>query len=134
LIGRFAGAGAAIALFSASLTGPASAASLIGAGVGSLDSGVQQVQWQNKPGPGKPGPGGPGHGGGPVGPGPGHGNWAHRGGGGGHWRNGVWVPLAVGFGLLGAAAAASAYGAPPEPGMCWYYDDPFHTTGHWDYC
>ena len=137
LVGRFAGAVAAVALFSASLGGPASAAPLAGIGLGALDDGVQQVQWQNKPGAGghpgghpgmKPGPGGPGHGGPP-----GHGgNWAH--GGGGHWRNGVWVPFAVGFGLLGAAAAAAAYGAPPQPGMCWYYDDPFHTTGHWDYC
>jgi hypothetical protein len=135
LISRFAGAGAAIALFSASLTGAASAAPLAGLGLDSFDSGLQQVQMQNKPvHGGKPAPGGPGHGkpGHAVPGGPAHGNWAH--GGGGHWQNGAWIPFAVGFGLLGAAAAAAAYGAPPQPGMCWYYDDPFHTTGHWDYC
>jgi hypothetical protein len=44
------------------------------------------------------------------------------------------VPFAVGFGILGAAAAAAAYGSPPQPGMCWYCDDPSQTTGHWDYC
>ena len=145
LVGRFAGAVAAVALFSASLAGPTSAGPLAGTGLGPLDGDVQQIQaQQNPPGPAghhgghpglKPGPGGPGHPGVKPGPGgPAHGgNWAH-GGGGGHWQNGAWVPFAVGFGLLGAAAAAAAYGAPPQPGMCWYYDDPFRTTGHWDYC
>jgi hypothetical protein len=147
LVGRFAGAVAAVALFSTSLAAPASAAPLAGVGLGALDNGVQQAQaqWQNNHphpgvgGPGHGGPGGPGHGGnwGHNGGGNwghnGGGNWAHNGGG-GHWHNGVWVPFAVGFGLLGAAAAAAAYGAPPQPGMCWYYDDPTQTTGHWDYC
>lgn len=126
-IGRFCGAMAAAALVVASLATPTTAMPLTGAGYGSFDQNIVSAQWQPKPGQGKPGvkpgPGGPGH----------AGNWGHHGGG-GHWHNGVWVPLAIGFGVLGAAAAASAYGAPPQPGMCWYYDDPFHTTGHWDYC
>ena len=133
LFRRFAGAAAAVALFSTSLVGPASALPLTGVGFGGLDQTILPVQWQqhNKPAPGgKPGwKPGPGHGA------PGHGgNWAQGGHGPGHWHNGVWVPVAVGFGILGAAAAAAAYGAPPQPGMCWYYDDPFQTTGHWDYC
>ena len=63
LVGRFAGAVAAVALFSASLGGSASAAPLAGMGLGALDNGVQQVQWQNNhphPGGGAPGHGGPG--------------------------------------------------------------------------
>ncbi|HLH48577.1 MAG TPA: hypothetical protein VKV96_04485 [Roseiarcus sp.] len=121
---RFAGAAAALALLTTSLAGPALAAPSPTPGFGSLDRDLSQAQWQ-KPGQGKPGwKPGPGHG-------PSGGHWHH--GGGGHWRNGVWVP-ALAFGVLGAAAAAAAFGAPPQPGMCWYYDDPFQTTGHWDYC
>jgi hypothetical protein len=135
LSGRCVGAATAVALLTASLAAPAAAMPLTNAGIGALDASVVQVQWPNKPGfGGKPGPAkpgwkpGPGPGPHPGGPG---GHWAHHGGG--HWHNGVWVP-ALAFGVLGAAAAAAMFGAPPQPGMCWYYDDPSQTTGHWDYC
>lgn len=126
---RFAGAATGLAFLTTCLAAPALATPAPTAGFGPLDRDLSLAQWQ-KPGPGKPG-GKPGWKPGP-GPGPGGGHW-HHGGGGGHWRNGVWVP-ALAFGVLGAAAAAAAFGAPPQPGMCWYYDDPFRTTGHWDYC
>jgi hypothetical protein len=33
--------------------------------------------------------------------------------------------------VIGAAAAASYAGAPPAPGLCWYYTDPSRTQGFW---
>jgi len=134
-LSRFVGAATAAGLLTASLATPASAMPLSGAGFGAVDRDVSPVQWQQQQHPHQGSAGGmrpaPG-----WRPGPGHGpasggQWAHRGG---HWHNGAWIPFAVGFGILGAAAAAAAYGAPPAPGMCWYYDDPYQTTGHWDYC
>jgi hypothetical protein len=129
---RLVGASTALGLLAASIVAPASAMPLTSAGLNAQGD-VLTVQFKPKPGgPGggfKPGPGGPGH----MGVGPGHQHWG-GGGGGGHWHNGAWIPFAVGFGILGAAAAAAAYGAPPQPGMCWYYNDPTHTSGHWDYC
>ncbi len=48
----------------------------------------------------------------PHGPaGHGYAGQPHRyggGGGGGHWNNGVWVPAAIGLGILGLAAGAAA--------------------------
>jgi hypothetical protein len=151
LLGRCARAVAAVGLITTSLAAPASAVPLTSAGFGAVGP-VFLAQMQQVPRPGPVGGGaagvrpaapgwrpGPGHGPGP-GPGFGHGpspgsggQWAYHHHHGGHWRNGVWVP-AVAFGILGAAAAAAMFGAPPEPGMCWYYDDPYQTTGHWDYC
>ena len=40
---------------------------------------------------------------------------------------------AVGF-IAAAGAAAYASSAPPAPGMCWYYTDPYRRAGFWDYC
>jgi hypothetical protein len=71
-----------------------------------------------------PGPGGPG----------GHPGWHGGGGGGGHWQGGQWIVPGLALGFLGAAAAAATYGEPPEPGMCWYYSDPYRRAGFWDYC
>jgi hypothetical protein len=126
---RLVGAATAATVFAATFAAPVSAMPLTSAGFGA-PADVVNVQWK-KPVGGKPGfrPGPGGH----FGGGPGSRRFG-GGGGGGYWRNGAWVPLAVGFGILGAAAAAATYGAPPQPGMCWYYNDPMHTSGHWDYC
>jgi hypothetical protein len=38
---------------------------------------------------------------------------------------------------LGTLLAASIYYArpePPAPGLCWYWANPSHTRGYWDYC
>jgi hypothetical protein len=68
-------------------------------------------------------------------PGPGgHPGWHGGGGGGGHWQGGQWLVPGLALGFLGAAAAAATYGEPPEPGMCWYYSDPYRRAGFWDYC
>lgn len=77
--------------------------------------------------PGRPGvrppvvrPGRPGH----------YGNWrrSYR------WRPGSAIAAGAAIGFLGAAAAASYYGQPPEPGLCWYYTNPSRTAGFWDVC
>jgi hypothetical protein len=73
-------------------------------------------------------PGGPG-----AGPGQ-HGGHFGGGGGGGHWQGGQWIVPGLALGILGAAAAAATYGQPPQPGMCWYYNDPSQQSGFWDYC
>jgi hypothetical protein len=132
---RLVGLATAAALLAASLAAPVSAMPLASGGFGA-QSDVLSVQLQKPPVGGKPGvkPGvgvKPGPGGGHLGGGPGN---PHVGGGGGSWRNGAWVPFAIGLGVLGAAAAASTSGAPPRPGMCWYYNDPTRTAGHWDNC
>jgi hypothetical protein len=62
----------------------------------------------------------------------GGGQWRH--GSAGFWRNGGWIAPGLAFGFLSAAAAVTAYGAPPELGMCWYFDDPYRQSGHRDYC
>jgi hypothetical protein len=131
LFGRTAGAATALAVAVATLAAPAAAMPFAKSGVATLGD-VATVQF-NKPG-GHPGghPGGFHPGGGhPGGFGHGHGGpgWGHHGG----W-GGAGIGAAIGFGILGAAAAAAAYGAPPQPGMCWYYDNPMHSSGHWDYC
>jgi hypothetical protein len=64
-----------------------------------------------------------------------------RGGYYGGWRRPyAWAPggaiaagAAIGF-MSAATAAAFATSAAPRPGMCWYYTDPFQTSGFWDVC
>jgi hypothetical protein len=59
----------------------------------------------------------------------------------GGWRRPyAWAPggaiaagAAIGF-MSAATAAAFATSAAPSPGMCWYYTDPFQTSGFWDVC
>jgi hypothetical protein len=134
LFGRLTCAAAAIALLTASLAAPAAAMPLTSTGFGPLDRDISRVQQQKPPQGKPPGPGGkPNWHGSPNGQhgGQWHGGQWHGGGGGG---GPGWVVPGLAFGFLGAAAAAAAYGAPPQPGMCWYYDDPMHSSGHWDYC
>jgi hypothetical protein len=50
-----------------------------------------------------------------------------------HWPRGGAMAAGAAIGFL-AAASAAAYGPPPESGMCWYYTNPSHTRGFWDYC
>lgn len=91
------------------------------------------------PGPPPPGPGaGPG----PRPPGyrpppPGYrppppGGWARPGWY--AWPVGGAIAAGAAIGFVSAAAAASWAGAPPAPGMCWYYTDSSMTRGFWDYC
>jgi hypothetical protein len=131
-LGRLAAASTAVVALIAALASPVSAMPFA-SGMGA-SSDIVSVQF-------KPGAGGHPHVGGH--PGGGHpvgGGHMRMGGGGPGWHRhgGGWgaagVGAAIGFGILGAAAAAAAYGAPPQPGMCWYYDDPMHSSGHWDYC
>jgi hypothetical protein len=130
-LGRLAATSAAVAALIATLASPASAAPFA-SGIGT-SSDIVSAQF-------KPGGGGHPHVGGRPGARPVGGGHMRVGGGGPGWRRhgGGWgaagVGAAIGFGILGAAAAAAAYGAPPQPGMCWYYDDPMHSSGHWDYC
>lgn len=63
-------------------------------------------------------------------------------GGGTRWARPGWYGWPVGgaiaagaaIGVVSATAAAAWAGAPPAPGMCWYYTDPSKTQGFWDYC
>lgn len=63
-------------------------------------------------------------------------------GGGVRWARPGWYRWPVGgaiaagaaIGFVTAASAAAWAGAPPAPGMCWYYTDPSRTQGFWDYC
>lgn len=39
--------------------------------------------------------------------------------------------------VIGTIVAASAYYAlstPPDPDLCWYWANPYHTRGYWDFC
>jgi hypothetical protein len=44
----------------------------------------------------------------------------------------------IGGVALGTLLAGSAYyayaGAPPAPGLCWYWADRYERQGYWDYC
>jgi len=44
----------------------------------------------------------------------------------------------IGGVALGTLLAGSAYyayaGAPPAPGLCWYWADRYEERGYWDYC
>jgi hypothetical protein len=67
-----------------------------------------------------------------------HGGAWHAGGwarpGGYWWPVGGAIAAGAAIGFVGAAAAASYAGAPPGPGLCWYYTDPSRTNGFWDAC
>jgi hypothetical protein len=73
-----------------------------------------------------------------------HGGGVYRGGGyryGGwarpgwyHWGPGGAIAAGAAVGVLAAGAAAAYAGAPPAPGLCWYYTDPSYRSGFWDAC
>jgi len=50
------------------------------------------------------------------------------------WPVGGAIAAGAAIGVVSATAAAAWAGAPPAPGMCWYYTDPSKTQGFWDYC
>ncbi|WP_429020872.1 hypothetical protein [Bradyrhizobium sp. I1.14.4] len=62
----------------------------------------------------------------------GRGGWARPGWYG--WPRGGAIAAGAAIGFVSAATAAAWAGAPPAPGMCWYYTDPSRTQGFWDYC
>jgi len=64
----------------------------------------------------------------PVGPG----RWARPGWY--RWPVGGAIAAGAAVGFVTAASAAAWAGAPPAPGMCWYYTDASRTQGFWDYC
>ncbi len=51
-----------------------------------------------------------------------------------HWGAGGAIAAGAAIGVIGAAGAASWAGAPPAPGLCWYYTDPSQRQGFWDAC
>jgi hypothetical protein len=51
-----------------------------------------------------------------------------------YWPRGGAIAAGAAIGFVTAATAAAWAGAPPAPGMCWYYTDPSRTQGFWDYC
>ncbi len=50
------------------------------------------------------------------------------------WAPGGAVAAGEALGFVTAATAAAWAGAPPEPGLCWYYTDPSRRQGFWDVC
>jgi len=62
----------------------------------------------------------------------GRGGWARPGWY--RWPAGGAIAAGAAIGFVTAATAAAWAGAPPSPGMCWYYTDPSRTQGFWDYC
>jgi hypothetical protein len=63
-----------------------------------------------------------------------HGNHlAHR-----RWHRRNYYGTIIGGIAIGSLLAGSAYyayaGAPPAPGLCWYWADPYERQGYWDYC
>jgi hypothetical protein len=44
------------------------------------------------------------------------------------------VAAGAAIGFVSAASAAAWAGAPPQPGLCWYYTDPSQRNGFWDNC
>jgi len=59
-------------------------------------------------------------------------HYSHR-----HWHHRPHYGRIVGGIALGALLAGSAYyayNAPPAPGLCWYWADPYERRGYWDYC
>jgi len=50
------------------------------------------------------------------------------------WVPGGAVAAGAALGFVTAATAVSWAGAPPEPGLCWYYTDPNRRQGFWDVC
>ncbi|HWV80956.1 MAG TPA: hypothetical protein VNZ50_05970 [Hyphomicrobiaceae bacterium] len=54
-----------------------------------------------------------------------------------HWHRRPYYGRIVGGIALGALLAGSAYyayNAPPAPGLCWFWADPYERHGYWDYC
>lgn len=58
---------------------------------------------------------------------------AHR-----RWHHRPHYGRIIGGIALGSLLAGSAYyayaNAPPAPGLCWYWADPYEERGYWDYC
>ena len=50
------------------------------------------------------------------------------------WGPGGAIAAGAAIGFVTAATAVSWAGAPPQPGLCWYYTDPSRTQGFWDAC
>jgi hypothetical protein len=50
------------------------------------------------------------------------------------WPAGGAIAAGAALGFVAAGAAVAYAGAPPAPGMCWYYTDPSRTQGFWDTC
>jgi len=50
------------------------------------------------------------------------------------WAPGGAIAAGAAIGFVTAAVAVSWAGAPPQPGLCWYYTDPSRTLGFWDVC
>jgi hypothetical protein len=51
-----------------------------------------------------------------------------------YWGPGGAVAAGAAIGFVAAATAVAWAGAPPAPGMCWYYTDPSRRAGFWDAC
>jgi hypothetical protein len=62
----------------------------------------------------------------------GYGGWARPGWY--RWGPGGAIAAGAAVGVLAAGAAAAYAGAPPAPGLCWYYTDPSYRAGFWDAC
>jgi hypothetical protein len=62
----------------------------------------------------------------------GYGGWARPGWY--HWGPGGAIAAGAALGVLAAGAAVAYAGAPPAPGLCWYYTDPSYRAGFWDAC
>jgi hypothetical protein len=50
------------------------------------------------------------------------------------WPAGGAIAAGAAIGFVTAASAAAWAGAPPQPGLCWYYTDPSRHQGFWDAC
>jgi hypothetical protein len=50
------------------------------------------------------------------------------------WGPGGAIAAGAAIGFVTAATAVAWAGAPPSPGLCWYYTDPSRTQGFWDTC
>jgi hypothetical protein len=50
------------------------------------------------------------------------------------WAPGGAVAAGAALGFVTAATAGAWAGAPPQPGLCWYYTDPSRRKGFWDIC
>jgi hypothetical protein len=51
-----------------------------------------------------------------------------------HWGPGGAIAAGAALGFVSAAAASAWAGAPPQAGLCWYYNDPSRRQGFWDVC
>jgi hypothetical protein len=69
---------------------------------------------------------------------PGHRRWHHRHSAYRGWKHRPHYGRVLGGIALGTLLAGSAYyayaGAPPAPGLCWYWADRYEERGYWDYC